>query len=98
MFHSPFVVPVAFALAWVCVTWIRAAYGIKGPFSDSGWHKQRNMQVPPMFQKMMEKAMEERDNEVQALKERVAVLEQIVTDNHKSNSLADEIERLRDHK
>ena len=98
MFDSPFIVPVAFACAWMGVTWIRAAYGVKGPFSDVGWHKQRNMQVPPMFQKMMEKAMEERDNELQDLKDRVAVLEKIVTDNHQSNSLADEIERLRDRK
>ena len=96
--NSPFIVPVAFACAWVFVTWIRAAYGIKGPFSGAGWHKQRNMDVPPMFQKMMEKAMEERDNEVQDLKDRIAVLEKIVTDNHHSNSLADEIEKLRDRK
>ncbi|MES2626264.1 MAG: hypothetical protein V4628_13350 [Pseudomonadota bacterium] len=98
MFHSPFIVPVAFAFAWVCVTWIRAAYGIKGPFAEGGWHKQRNMNVPPMFQKMMEKAMEDRDREVQDLKDRIAVLEKIVTDNHKSDSLAEEIERLRDRK
>ena len=98
MLDSPFIIPIAFAFAWVAVTWIRAAYGVKGPFSDIGWHKQKNMHVPPMFQKMMEKAMEERDNEVQALKERVAVLEKIVTDNHNSNNLADEIERLRDRK
>ena len=42
--------------------------------------------------------MAERDNELQMLKERVAVLEKIVTDNHQSNNLADEIERLRDRK
>jgi hypothetical protein len=30
--NSPFIVPIAFAFAWVFVTWIRAAYGIKGPF------------------------------------------------------------------
>jgi molybdopterin-biosynthesis enzyme MoeA-like protein len=71
---------------------------LKVLFSDAGWHKQPNMGVPPMFQEMMEKAMEERDNEVQALKERVAVLEKIITDNHKSNNLAEEIERLRDRK
>lgn len=98
MFHSSIMIPIAFAFAWVCVTWIRAAYGVQGPFSGAGWHKQRNMDVPPMFQKMMEKAMAERDNEVEMLKDRVAVLEKIVTDNHQSNSLADEIERLRDRK
>jgi hypothetical protein len=96
--NSPFIVPVAFAFAWVFVTWIRAAYGIKGPFSGAGWHKQRNVEVPPMFEKMMERAMEDRDAEVRALKERVAVLEKIITDNHSSNNLAEEIERLRDRK
>jgi hypothetical protein len=98
MFNTPLLIPISFAFAWVCVTWIRAHYGIKGPFADGGWHRQRNVHVPPMFQKMMEKAMEERDNEVQALKERVAVLEKIITDNHNSNNLAEEIERLRDRK
>jgi hypothetical protein len=98
MFQASFLIPISFACAWVFVTWIRAHYGVRGPFSDTGWHKQKNVHVPPMFQKMMEKAMEERDNEVQALKERVAVLEKIITDNHNTNNLADEIERLRDRK
>ncbi len=98
MYSSSYLIPIAFAFAWVCVTWIRAHYGIKGPFSGAGWHKQRNVEVPPMFEKMMARAMEDRDAEVQALKERVVVLEKIITDNHSSNNLAEEIERLRDRK
>lgn len=97
MFNSPYVIPVAFAFAWVVVTWIRARYGIEhhGP----GWeHKPRNMKVPPMFDKMVSKAMEERDAEISALKERVEVLEKIVTDNHSSNRLSDEIEKLRERR
>lgn len=54
--------------------------------------------VPPMFQKLLEKAMVERDGEIRALRERIEVLERIVTDNHKRTSLADEIDRLRDQK
>lgn len=34
--------------------------------------------------------------EVQALRERVQVLERVITDNHSSNDLDREIERLRD--
>ena len=51
-----------------------------------------------MFEKMLEKAMEERDAEIQALRERVEVLEKIVTDSHASISLASEIDKLRDVK
>jgi hypothetical protein len=102
MFNSPFIIPVAFAFAfaWFGVTWIRAHYGIPGPMDRMHrWdHNPKNMAVPPMFQKLMEKAMAERDEEIQALKERVAVLEKIVTDTHKSHSLAEEIDKLRDSK
>jgi len=40
--------------------------------------------------------MAERDTEINKLRERIEVLEKIVTDNHKVSTLADEIERLRD--
>jgi len=40
--------------------------------------------------------MEERDAEMQELKDRIIVLEKIITDTHKSHSLAEEIERLRE--
>ncbi len=51
-----------------------------------------------MFDKMLEKAMQERDAEIKGLKERIEVLEKIVTDSHASVSLASEIDRLRDAK
>ena len=54
-----------------------------------------NDSVPPMFDKMLEKAMSARDQEISNLKERIEVLEKIITDQHQSNSLADEIETLR---
>jgi len=53
--------------------------------------------VPPMFQKMTDKAMAERDEQIASLQERVQVLEQIVTDQHnqsKARTLADEIDKL----
>jgi len=93
-FSSPFIVPVMGILGWVMVTWVRAHYGYS---RKHGWGPNtENMAVPPMFQKLMEKAMAERDAEIQSLRERIEVLEKIVTDGHKSHSLADEIERLRD--
>lgn len=87
-----------FAVAIVAKTWIRAHYGISGPFDRRhGWSSDaENMAVPPMFQKLLEKAMKERDEEIGKLRERIEVLERIVTDGHKGSSLADEIERLRD--
>ena len=53
--------------------------------------------VPPMFQKMTNKAMAERDEQIASLQERVEVLEKIVTDQHnqsKARTLADEIDKL----
>lgn len=96
MYFTPFTVGVVAILGWVAVTWIRAHYGVPGPFRKSRWdHNQGNLHVPPMFQKLLDKAMSERDAEIHALRERVEVLEKIVTDGHKSTTLADEIERLR---
>lgn len=93
-----FTIPVFAMLAWVAVVWIRAHYGINGSLfgRKHGWGNQQNTQVPPMFQKLLEKAMEERDVEIRKLRDRIEVLEKIVTDGHKGASLADEIERLRD--
>jgi hypothetical protein len=95
LFGSPFIIPVIAIAGWVAVTWIRAHYGL--PLGKRrGWdNNPENLHVPPMFNKMLEKAMAERDAEIQALRERIEVLEKIVTDAHKSNALADEIEKLR---
>jgi hypothetical protein len=91
MFDSPFIVPVAFAVAWFGVTWIRAHYGVPHPLR---WGD-KNTAVPPMFDKMLNKAMSERDEEIAALRERIEVLEKLMVDGHKSRSLSEEIERLR---
>lgn len=100
MFDSPFSIPVIAILGWVVVSWIRAHYGITGPFGKHhGWKSDpENTHVPPMFHKMLEKAMAERDSEIASLRERIQVLEKIVTDTHKSSTLAEEIEGLRDSK
>jgi hypothetical protein len=64
--------------------------------SRAGWDKDGNVATPPMFERMLDKAMRERDEHQRSLEERIEVLEKIVTDGHKASSLADEIERLRD--
>lgn len=92
-FNSPFIVPVAFAAAWVGVTWVRAHYGI--PQRGRWSHDAKNLTVPPMFEKLVNKAMEERDTEIGNVRERVEVLEKLLVDTHKSRSLSEEIERLR---
>lgn len=93
MFDSPFIIPVVAIVCWAFVTMIKVRHGV----GRHGWrHDPSNIETPPMFRKMFEKEMSDRDSEIQQLRERVEVLEKIVTDGHKSSSLADEIERLRD--
>ncbi|MEY4640828.1 MAG: hypothetical protein RLZZ227_822 [Pseudomonadota bacterium] len=95
MFDTPFIIPVVAIICWAVVSLAR----IKNGTDHRGWHSSpRNTHVPPMFEKMLEKAMEERDIEIQRLRERVEVLEKIVTDSHASVSLASEIDKLRDAK
>lgn len=93
IFHSPFIIPVAFALAWVAVTWIRAHYGMPSRFGY--WGNEKNLHIPPMFEKLMNKGMAERDEQIASLRERIEVLEKLLVDTHKSRTLAEEIERLR---
>ena len=68
-------------------------------FHDSRQYWGKNQHgVPPMFQKMTDKAMAERDEEIADLRERIEVLEKIVTDQHnqsKARALADEIDKLK---
>ena len=59
------------------------------------WGKNGNAPVPPLFEKMFEKSIAERDDKIRRLEDRVSVLEKIVTDEHGAGKLADEIERLR---
>lgn len=59
------------------------------------WGRNGNMAVPPLFEKMFEKAASERDEKFRKLEDRIAVLEKIVTDSHGASKLADEIEKLR---
>jgi hypothetical protein len=95
MFNSPgIIIPVVAIICWMIIKVVRIQAG-----GETGWHHSpRNTNVPPMFEKMLEKAMEERDAEIRELRERVEVLEKIVTDNHASSSLANEIDKLRDAK
>lgn len=88
------IIPVVAIIAWAVITIVRIRHG-----AERGWHHSpRNTHVPPMFEKMLQKAMEERDAEIASLRERIEVLEKIVTDAHASSSLASEIDRLRDTK
>ncbi len=89
-FATPFIIPVVAIICWMIIKVVKIQHGV------TGWHERpRNAQVPPMFDKLLEKAMQERDAEIRALRERIEVLEKIVTDSHGASKLADEIERLR---
>lgn len=83
-----------FAAMWlICKTIVD---GIRARSANrAGWDKEGNVQVPPMFDRMLDKAMVERDERIQLMEERIQVLEKIVTDGHKRDSLASEIEKLR---
>lgn len=92
-FASPFIIPVVAIVCWMVIKVVKLKHGV------TGWHERpHNADVPPMFDKLLERAMQERDAEIKSLRERIEVLEKIVTDNHGSSRLADEIERLRDAK
>lgn len=88
------------AFVLIVIAMIRKAImdGIRMRASERGaaWDKDGNLAVPPMFERMFDKNMQTRDEKFRALEERIQVLEKIVTDSHKSSSLSDEIERLRD--
>jgi hypothetical protein len=96
MFNNPgILVGIVAIICWAVITLAR----IKNGTDHGGWHSSpRNTHVPPMFDKMLEKAMHERDTEIKNLRERIEVLEKIVTDSHASVSLASEIDKLRDAK
>lgn len=94
MIDTPFIIPVVAIICWAVISIVKIKNGV-----GHGWHHSpRNTHVPPMFEKMLEKAMEERDTEIKGLRERIEVLEKIVTDSHASVSLASEIDQLRDRK
>lgn len=92
-FNNPgVIIPVVAIICWAVIKIARIKNG-----AERGWdHDPRNMHVPPMFEKMLQKAMEQRDAEIRSLRERVEVLEKIVTDNHASARLASEIDKLKD--
>ncbi|MEO0425080.1 MAG: hypothetical protein AAF184_22285 [Pseudomonadota bacterium] len=88
MFDTPFIIPVVAIIAWAVVAVVRAKHGI----DESGNVDASSSAV----NKRVESALAERDAEIERLRERVQVLEAIVTDTHKSHHLAEEIERLRE--
>ena len=77
---------------WVITTWIRAKHGY--PVEDTfGGHVKpiKNIEIEGL-KRQVEKDLAERDRTIANLKERVQVLEQIVTD--RDSRLNDEISRL----
>jgi hypothetical protein len=62
------------------------------------WGKDGNTRLPPMFEKMFEKAVADRDEKLLKMEARLRVLEQIVTDNYGSKKLAAEIDKLGDER
>ena len=48
------------------------------------------------FRHMLAEELADRDDKANALEERIRVLEKIVTDNHKSSALSEEIDSLDD--
>lgn len=93
LFATPFIIPVVAIIAWAVVAVVKAKHGIP----DAEWDEEgKPMHRPPMFRKMFEKEIAERDDEIRKLKERVLVLEKIVTETHSRHSLSEEIDNLRD--
>lgn len=95
MFDTPFIIPVVAIICWALVSIAQARHSQPRPFDECDENAEP-VDAPPMFRKLLEKAMGERDAQVRDLKERIIVLEKIVTESHKSHSLSEEIEKLRD--
>lgn len=73
-------------------------YGIKAQHEHRQFWGKHPKDIPPMFRKMTDKAMEDRDALIDSLRERIEVLEKIVTDQHKTSrsaALSDEIDKLK---
>ena len=58
--------------------------------------KHRSKDSSADFLHQMEQELSDRDDRANALEERVRVLEKIVTDNHKSYALSEEIDDLKE--
>ena len=86
MFDTPFIVPVVAIIAWAVVAVVRAKQGITASGNADA--------SSPAVKQMIEQALGERDAQIDHLRERVQVLEKIVTDTHKSHHLSQEIEKL----
>lgn len=85
------VIGIVWLICWTIVSTIRVRH------REARWGKDAaNLKVPPMFEKMVDKAMAERDGKMQEMLARIQVLEKIVTDSHTSKRLSDEIESLRE--
>jgi len=95
MFESPSVIiPVVAIICWAVVSSVRAKNGIHPYGRNSKWGDEPTA-VPPMFDKLVNRAMAERDARIAGLQARIEVLEKIVIDTHKSHSLSEEIDKLR---
>ena len=81
------------ALGMICTTVIVL---VRARLANQNKWSGNSTQVPPMFDKMLDRAMQQRDERHRRLRERIEVLEHIVTDSHKSHELVDAIEKLKD--
>jgi hypothetical protein len=79
-----------YAVMWGIVT------PLKQLRKDAWDARTADQSIPPMFQKLLDKAMTERDAEQQRLKERITTLERIVVESHKRLDLSGAMERLQE--
>lgn len=86
------VIVVACIVGWIVTTWIRAKNGY--PVEDMlGFKDHRTGDAPEKIRAAFLAEIARRDERIEALEQRVQVLERIATD--RSGILSDEIERLR---
>jgi hypothetical protein len=92
-----------FALMALCAAMLGGliyalVWGLIAPFKQfrkDPWSTDNGTRdVPPMFQKLLDKAMADRDAEQATLKERIATLERIVVDSHSRLDLSGKIDKL----
>lgn len=88
MFDNPFSMVVAIVAIVMIASVFKARYSVR--------HIQRrDLMQHPLLNPQNSAETSALKDEVKALKERIAVLERVVTDNHGAMRLEEEIERLR---
>lgn len=81
------------ALGMICATTVIL---VRARLANQDRWRGKSSEVPPLFDRMLDRAMQQRDERHRRLRERVDELERIATETHKTEELAREMATLKD--